>query len=52
MDSNLDEFDEQDTGRNPLRDRMKQLESENAELKARLERLERLLDSNLNGGAK
>jgi hypothetical protein len=35
MDSNLDEFDEQDTGRNPLRDRMKQLESENAELKAR-----------------
>lgn len=35
MDSNLDDFDEQDTGRNPLRDRMKQLEAENAELKAR-----------------
>lgn len=36
MDSNLDEgYDEHETGRNPLRDRMKQLESENAELKAR-----------------
>lgn len=35
MDSNLDDFDEQETGRNPLRDRMKQLEAENAELKAR-----------------
>jgi hypothetical protein len=33
MDSELD-YDEE-TGRNPLRDRMKQLESENAELKAR-----------------
>ena len=37
MDSNFDDFDEQDTGRNPLRDRMKQLEAENAELKARAE---------------
>ena len=35
MDSELD-YDEE-TGRNPLRDRMKQLESENAELKARAE---------------
>jgi len=34
MDSDI-EFDEQETGRNPLRDRMKQLESENAALKAR-----------------
>jgi len=33
MDSDI-EFDEQETGRNPLRDRMKQLESENATLKA------------------
>ena len=33
MDSNLDDFDEQETGRNPLRDRMKQLEAENAELR-------------------
>ena len=32
MDSNFDE--EQESGRNPLRDRMKQLEAENAELKA------------------
>lgn len=32
MDSNFDE--DQDSGRNPLRDRMKQLEAENAELKA------------------
>lgn len=30
-----DDFDEQETGRNPLRDRMKVLEQENAELKAR-----------------
>ena len=37
MDSNFDDFDEQDSGRNPLRDRMKQLEAENAELKARAE---------------
>ena len=35
MDSELDHDEE--TGRNPLRDRMKQLESENAELKARAE---------------
>lgn len=33
MDNDI-EFDEQETGRNPLRDRMKQLESENATLKA------------------
>lgn len=33
MDSDI-EFDEEETGRNPLRDRMKQLESENATLKA------------------
>jgi len=32
MDSNFDE--DQESGRNPLRDRMKQLEAENAELKA------------------
>ena len=31
MDS---DFDEEQEGRNPLRDRMKQLEAENAELKA------------------
>lgn len=30
-----DDLDEQETGRNPLRDRMKVLEQENAELKAR-----------------
>lgn len=36
MDDNI-EFDEQDTGRNPLRERMKQLESENAALKAKAE---------------
>lgn len=35
MDSNLDDFDEQEAGRNPLRDRMKQLEAENAELRSR-----------------
>ena len=36
MDSNIDDnFDEQETGRNPLRERMKQLESENAALKAK-----------------
>ena len=34
MDSDI-EFDEQETGRNPLRERMKQLESENAALKAK-----------------
>lgn len=34
MDSDIDRDDEQE-GRNPLRDRMKQLEAENAELKAR-----------------
>ena len=33
MDSDIDRDDE--AGRNPLRDRMKQLEAENAELKAR-----------------
>lgn len=33
MDNDI-EFDEQETGRNPLRDRMKRLESENATLKA------------------
>lgn len=38
MDSDIDnDFDEQETGRNPLRDRMKQLESENAALKAKAE---------------
>lgn len=36
MDSDI-ELDEQDTGRNPLRERMKQLESENAALKAKAE---------------
>lgn len=36
MDSDI-EFDEQETGRNPLRERMKQLESENAALKAEAE---------------
>lgn len=35
MDSNLDDFEEQ--GRNPLRDHVRQLETENAELKARAE---------------
>jgi hypothetical protein len=36
MDSDIDnDFDEQETGRNPLRERMKQLESENAALKAK-----------------
>jgi hypothetical protein len=34
MDSDIDRDEEQE-GRNPLRDRMKQLEAENAELKAR-----------------
>lgn len=34
LDNDL-EYDEQDSGRNPLRDRMKQLETENAELKAK-----------------
>lgn len=34
MDSDI-ELDEQETGRNPLRERMKQLESENAALKAK-----------------
>lgn len=34
MDSDID-CDEEQEGRNPLRDRMKQLEAENAELKAR-----------------
>jgi len=38
MDSDIDnDFDEHETGRNPLRDRMKQLESENAALKAKAE---------------
>ena len=32
-----DEFDTEESGRNPLRDRMKLLEQENAELKARAE---------------
>jgi Tfp pilus assembly protein PilX len=36
MDSDI-EYDEQETGRNPLRERMKQLESENAALKAKAE---------------
>lgn len=36
MDDNI-EFDEQETGRNPLRERMKQLETENAALKAKAE---------------
>ena len=36
MDSDI-EFEEQDSGRNPLRERMKQLESENAALKAKAE---------------
>jgi len=36
MDSDID-LDEQDNGRNPLRERMKQLESENAALKAKAE---------------
>lgn len=36
MDNDI-EFDEQETGRNPLRERMKQLESENAALKAKAE---------------
>lgn len=34
MDSDI-ELDEQETGRNPLRERMKQLETENAALKAK-----------------
>jgi hypothetical protein len=34
MDSDI-EFDEQENGRNPLRERMKQLESENAALKVK-----------------
>jgi len=36
MDSDI-EFDEQESGRNPLRERMKQLETENAALKAKAE---------------
>lgn len=36
MDSDI-ELDEQETGRNPLRERMKQLESENAALRAKAE---------------
>lgn len=36
MDSDIDRDEEQE-GRNPLRDRMKQLEAENAELKAKAE---------------
>lgn len=36
MDNDI-EFDEQESGRNPLRERMKQLEAENAALKAKAE---------------
>ena len=37
MDDSIEFDDSQDTGRNPLRERMKQLETENAALKAKAE---------------
>lgn len=43
MDSNIDnDFDEQEPAKNPLRERMKQLESENAALKAKADEAAKL----------
>ena len=41
-----------ETGMGKAETRMERLEAENAELKARLERLEELMNRKLNGGAK